>query len=172
MKWLLHIYKFWPLYLIAVGAFIGSGWYIHHSIYESGRADERAVWKPKFDAAARELVAANARTKAKEMESSRVVAESQRRIDETQKTLASRLADADSRLRALSLRYTAAATRRCEVPTAAGASPVPNEATGVRERAERAGASFADIGGRAERDAARLAECVRIYTEQGAIINR
>lgn len=157
-----------PLVILLVIA--GAAGYLSHVRYESGRADERAVWKPRFDAAERELKVANEKVRRQEEESTRVVAESQRRIDETQKHLAARLADADSRLRALSLRYTAAAARRCEVPATAGASPVPNEAAGVRERAERAGASFADIGGRAERDAARLAECVRIYTEQRAIM--
>lgn len=171
MKWLLHLYRFWPLYLAGAIAITGVGLWAHHSIYESGRADEKAVWKLKFDAAARELVAANARTKAKEMESSRAVAESQRRIDETQKTLDIRSADYDQRLRALSVRYTAAA-RRCDLPKAPGTSPVPDAATASVERAERAGASFADIGKRAEWDSARLAQCVRIYTEQRAIINR
>jgi len=172
VKWLLHLYRFWPLYVAAALALTGAGLYVHHSIYESGYAASEAKWQPLFAKAERELAAANARTKAKETESTLAVAESQRRIDETQKILDARLAGADKRYRALSLRYTAAATRRCDLPKAPGASPGPDATPGSIERAERAAEGFRDTGGRCERDAARLAEIQRVYTEQRGIINQ
>lgn len=163
--------RFWP-YLAGAALVIAAYGWAHHAGYESGYAASEAKWQPKFAAAERERDAANARTQMKEAESTHAVAESQRRIDETQKALHDRLADADSRLRALSLRYTAASARRCEMPQAPGASPIPDATARSNERAERAGASIAATGGRCERDAARLAEALRIYTEQRAIINQ
>ena len=169
--WLGLLSRFWP-YLLGVAAILSAALWLHHRGYESGFAASEEKWQPLFAKAERELAAANARTEMKEAESNRAVAESQRRIDETQKDLHDRSVDYDSRLRALSLRYTAAAARRCDVPQAPGTPGSPDTASRINERAERAGAGFADIGGRAERDAARLAECVRVYTEQRAIINQ
>jgi len=172
VKWLLHLYRFWPLYVAAALALTGAGLYVHHSIYESGYAASEAKWQPLFAKAERELAAANARTKAKETESTLAVAESQRRIDETNEALRVRSADYDSRLRSISMRYAAARASCQQVPAVPGG---PSEASGTTESEQRAaeiGSAIARVGADCESDAARLAEWQRWYTEQRVIFDR
>src|ERR1043166_6093454 len=51
--------RFWP-YLAGLIAIIGLAGYLHHAGFESGRAAERADWRPRFAAAERARDEANA----------------------------------------------------------------------------------------------------------------
>lgn len=168
MIWLTLLKKLWP-YIAGIALILGAAWYFHHTGYVSGRADELAVWKPRFDAAERELAAANARTEKAEALSSQAVARSQERIDETLKNLHARTVDYDGRLRSLSVRLAAAGAHRCEVSPLPRSSPELAGPTESEQRAAAAGSRIAIIGGDCEADSARLAEWQRWYTEQRAI---
>lgn len=168
--WLSLLVRFWKP-LAGAALILSAGWYLHHAGYESGYAASERKWQQLFAKAASERDAANARTEKAEALSKQAVADSQRRIDETLQTLHVRAADYDSRLRSLSMRYAAASAHCSALPSAPGATSSPDATTGSVERAERAGASIAATGERCERDAARLAELQRTYTEQRTIVS-
>jgi hypothetical protein len=171
MIWLALLKRFWLPLTVAV-ALIGGVAYFGHTRYESGYAASEAKWQPAFDAAERELAAANDRTRMKESQSTRSAEDSQRRIDETRKTLLARTADYDSRLRALSMRLAAATASSRDVPTPSRGAASPDAATESSQRAAEVGSRIGGIGADCESDAARLAEWQRFYTEQRDILNR
>lgn len=160
--------RFWPHLLIA-GAIIGAGLYLRHSGYESGFAASEAKWQARFSAAERERDAANARADRAEALSTQASEESQRRIDETQKTLLARAADYDDRLRSLSVRYAAARSRCQSVPSIPAGTASPDAAAESEQRASAFGGSLASIGADCEADASTVTEWQRYFTEQRAI---
>ena len=168
--WAALLARFWKP-LAGAALLIGSGWYLHHTGYESGYAASEAHWQPLFATAERERDAANERTRTKEAKSIQASAESQRRIDETLQTLHVRAADYDSRLRSLSVRL-AASARRCEVPQVAASPAQPDGAAESEQRASGAGGRIAATGANCELDAASKVEWQRFYTEIRATINQ
>jgi len=168
--WLSLLSRFGP-YLVALAALSGAAWWLHHQGYESGYAASEAKWQPRFDAAERAKAVADEMARRKEAYSTAL---SQKVEAEHEKAVASlnlRAADADKRLRALSLRLATASARRCEVPPIPGAALQPDAAAEVIRRAEDAGGRISSVGAACESDAATLAALQRWVTEQRAIIN-
>ena len=169
--WAGLLLRFWP-YLAGAALIIGAGWYLHHAGFESGYAASEAKWRPLFAAAERARDAANEKARRKEEDSSALSAQTEKQHAETLVSLQSRAADADKRLRALSVRLATASSCRVSMPETSGTSSVPDAAAPSAERAERAGASISDTGRRCEIDASTLAEWQRFYTELRSTINR
>ena len=160
--------KFWP-HLLAVGAIIAVGLWLRHAGYESGYAASEAKWHPLFEAAERELAAANARTETKEAASKVLSEQIEKQHAETMASLNLRASAADRRIRDLSVRLAAAHSRSCPLPAVPGTTSVPDAAAEVERRAEEAGGRISSVGAACESDAATLAELQRWVTEQRAI---
>lgn len=171
MIWLAVLKRFW-LPLVAAGAVIGAGWYLHHRGYESGYAASEKRWQAAFAKAAAERDAANAKALRQETESTLLSDQIGKQHAEQMASLNLRAADADKRIRALSVRLAAASSCRVEVPAVSGTSAEPDDATEGVRRAAEAGGRIAAVGTDCEADAARLAALQRWITEQRAIFSR
>lgn len=153
--WAGLLLRFWP-YLAGAALLIGGGLWLHHRGYESGYAASEGKWRPLFSAAEKARDAANEMARRKEEDSKALSEQIERQYGETMASLNLRAADADQRLRALSVRLATARSGCSQVPAAAGTPAVPDGAPTGSERAERAGASIAGTGKRCELDAAKV----------------
>lgn len=168
MIWLTLLRRFWP-HLLAAGAVIAAGAYLHHSGYESGYAAREAYWKPLFDAAVDAKAKADARADALEAASNALSAQSEKSYAEKMASLTSRAADSDVRIRGL-MRELAARSRCREVSSVPAAPAIPDAASASDAGADRAGESIAGVGKRCEADAAALAELQNWVRGQASLL--
>lgn len=155
--------------LLAVVAVL---WGYGHRRYVAGRSDERALWSPALVAAQKAAAEANARTETIESAQNAATSAAEARHAETVAALNARAADADLRIRALSVRIAASHPGRCEVPAVSATAAQPDADTAGTERVERAGSSIADIGRRCEADAASLRQLQQWIAEQSALTQK
>lgn len=168
--WVTLLARFWP-HLLAAAAIIGAGVYLHHRGYESGFAASEAKWQPLFAAAEKARDAANEKARRKEEDSIQLARMAEDEYEKSVASLTLRAADADKRIRALSVRVAASACR-VEVSPTAGTAAVPDAAAASLARADGAGASISDTGRRCELDSAALAGWQRFYLSLRSTINR
>jgi hypothetical protein len=157
------------VYASVVLALLAALWGYGHQRYEAGRSAERARWEPALAAAEKAAAEADARTVTLESAQKLATSAAEARHAETIDALNARAADADRRIRALSLRLASDAARRCEMPGVSGTAAESHAGAGGDERAERAGSSIADIGRRCEADAASLGQLQQWIREQAAL---
>lgn len=160
--------RFWP-HLLALGAIIGLGWYIHHSGYEAGYAASESQWKPRFEAADRARTAANARATALETASKALSEQYEARHAETLQTLTVRAANSQRRIDGL-VRELAARPGRCPMPEAGRSTPLPDEPSTGDQFLASAGVDLTEIARRCESDAAQLAALQAWIRDQFALL--
>ena len=160
--------RFWP-YLLGGALVVGAAIWVNRLGYESGYNASESKWRPAFDAANKALAEANERTRQQEAASRALTQKAEAEHAQTLASLQVRYADADKRIRALSVRLASSSADRCELPAVPGTTAVLDGASGSSERAERAGASISDVGRRCERDAAKVSLCQMWIREQLAI---
>jgi hypothetical protein len=156
-------------YGVALLALIAALWAYGHQRYAAGRSDERALWNPALVAAQQAAAEANAKTATIESAQKAATSAAEARHAETIAALNTRAADADRRIRALSLRIATSRSSGCEVPAVSPATSKPDAGTAGAERVERAGSSIADIGRRCEADAATLRQLQQWIAEQSTL---
>jgi hypothetical protein len=115
---------------------------------------------------------ADAKARRKETDSIQLAQIAEAEHAKTVASLNLRAADADKRIRALSVRLAAASTCGVEMSSASGAAAEPDAASASAERAERGGASLSDTARRCELDAAAKLEWQRFYTGVRSTINQ
>jgi hypothetical protein len=169
--WLGLVSRLWPWLAVAL-VLIGGAVYLRQSGYKAGYEASEAHWRPRFEAAAFARDVANEKARRTEADSKAITQQSEIEHAKTLSSLALRAADADKRIRALSLRVTSAGTCRGEVRAVPGTPAEPDAAAASLERADRAGAGIADVGRRCELDAATLAELQTWVIEQRKIMTR
>lgn len=153
--------------LALVGLFIG----IHHHGYAAGKVARDQFWQPRFLAAEKAAAEANAHTAAIESAQTAATAAAEARNAEVITSVNARAADAERRLRALSVRL-AARSASCsgEVSAPSGAASVPDDSTASAERAQRAADALVGLARRCELDAATVRGWQDWYRVQSALM--
>ena len=161
----------WKLvaYGAAVLALVAALWGYGHQRFEAGRNAERDLWTPRLLAAQKAAADANARTLTIESAQKIATSEAEARHAETIAALNTRAADAERRIRAVSMRITSGHSGGCGVSAVSATPAEPDADTAGGERAERAGSRIADIGRRCEADAASLHQLQQWIREQAAL---
>jgi hypothetical protein len=142
---------------------------IHHHGVVSGKAARDSFWEPKFLAAEKAAAEANAKTTAIESAQTAATTAAEAHHAEVLQDLSTRYADANSRIRALSLRLAAGNAGCGKVPAVPDSTAVPDGPTPSEERALRAADAIADTGRRCELDAAALDGLQQWIREQAAL---
>lgn len=137
--------------------------------YRDGRIDEKADWLPRMAAAEQAKAAAEAHTAAIETAQEATTANSEARHAEAITAVNARAADAERRIRALSLRLAARNTCSGQVPAVPDSTSQPHVPSPSEERAVRIGNAITDIGRRCELDAGALADLQQWIREQAAL---
>jgi hypothetical protein len=162
--WLGLLARFWkPL----LGALVVLA--ILYAAYSHGRKVERSDWEPRFAAAERAKVEADARAEAKEELARRLSRESDERYAHTIARLNERAADAQRDIDGI-LRKLTAAIRR-EVPADGGAPAGTDAAPAGGEYLGRTAGDLAELARKCESDSAQLAELQRFVAGQLAALN-
>ena len=156
-------------YVAAVLALVGALWGFGHLRFEAGRNAERDLWTPRLLAAQKAAADANARTLTIESAQKIATSEAEARHAETIAALNTRAADAERRIRTLSVRITSGHSGGCDLSPVSGTAAQPDGEPAGGERAERAGSGIADIGRRCEADAASLHQLQQWVREQAKL---
>lgn len=166
---LIALRKLWP-YPLGAAVILGAAWWIHHRGYESGFAASEAKWQPRFDAAERELTAANEKARRKEEDSKALSEQSEKQHAEKLASLNLRIDAAERRYASLLRQHSASAS--CGAVRQDGGAPRDADATGPSsELIDRTGRDFAALARRCEADAAALTDLQEWVRGQRAILN-
>ena len=168
MIWLGLLKRFWPYLAFALAAMLILGGF-YRSGYKAGESASAAFWQPRFDAADKARIAADARTESLATASTALTQRREAEHAETLQSLNDRAAASDVRVRGL-MRQLATASR-CEVPAVPGTTTLPDDSAEVQQRADTLGSRIVGIGRDCEADAATLAELQRWISDQRAILN-
>lgn len=163
------ILRFWP-YILASVVVLGIGVWVNRLGYESGYNASEAKWQKQLAISNKALADANERTRLQEEASRAITQKAEAEYAQTLASLNTRAADADKRIRALSVRVAASNTSRCELPKTPDSQPRDAGPTEVERRADAAGSSISAVGRDCEDDAARLEFWTRWYQAQAAAL--
>lgn len=157
------------LAILAIVAFGALKWY-GHTHFKAGVASRDAFWQPKFDAAEKARLLAEARVKVLEGAAKTITSDIEARHADILKTLADRASTAERSLTA-SLRNLASCSGRRELPALPGPASVPDAAPEGDERLAASGRSIAATGRDCESDAATVSGLQEWIRRQQSLMN-